>query len=302
MAGLDGKVLAMTRAATSRLHPRSHAICDRCGFRYNHDDLQWQYQWAGPRLQNLRLLVCKTCLDIPQEQLRTIVLPPDPVPIANPRPENYINANNPNSPVGQAPTSALSGSNIGTLIQSGGTYSAFIGSTSKPFAASATLTVSGTSFANWLGKDWSAPQAAVFLPTTIDSSGLALMVTGFTAVAPSNAPFLASGTTNYAFQGSSNASTWTTLASGTTSSASGQTISTSNLGGTAYRYHRFVLAGNGTAAAVAYLAINTDRGYSLSREHSKCIGVRWKMRHTITLKKMHRTKCNLRVWNFPMAV
>src|SRR6266699_3735482 len=206
----------MTRAATSRRSPRAHAICDRCGFRFNHDQLSWQYQWAGPKLQNLRLLVCKRCLDVPQEQLRTVVLPPDPVSIRDPRPENYENSNNPNSPVGQAPTSALAGSNIGTLIQGGGTYSAFIGSTNKPFGASATLAVSASSFTNWIGKDWSAPQSTVNLPTTIDSMGLALVATGFEATSPTNAKFLASGATNYAFQGSADAATWTTLASGTT--------------------------------------------------------------------------------------
>lgn len=69
--------------------PRALAICDRCNFTYNHSDLTFQSQWAGVKLQNLRLLVCRTCLDVEQPQLRTIVIPPDPIPIANPRPENY---------------------------------------------------------------------------------------------------------------------------------------------------------------------------------------------------------------------
>jgi hypothetical protein len=34
-------------------------------------------------------LVCKTCYDTPQEQLRAIVVPADPVPIINPRAPNY---------------------------------------------------------------------------------------------------------------------------------------------------------------------------------------------------------------------
>jgi len=49
------------------------------------DDLSYQYQWAGTGLVNLGLLVCPECLDVPQEQFRTIVLPPDPVPRINPR-------------------------------------------------------------------------------------------------------------------------------------------------------------------------------------------------------------------------
>ncbi len=251
----------MTRAAVSRSHPRAHAICVRCGFRYNHDELQWQFQWAGTKLQNLRLLVCKYCLDEPQEQLRTIILPTDPVPIRDPRPENEQNANNPNSPIGQAPLASLSGSNIGTLIQGGGTYSAFMGSSNKPYSQSATLAVSGSSFANWIGKDWFAPHNTGFLPTTIDSTGVALAATGFEATAPTNAKFLASGITNYAFQGSSDASTWTTLASGATVGTVGETITSGALSGNSYRYHRFVLSGDGVnAAAVAQLTIDTNRG------------------------------------------
>lgn len=64
-------------------------MCDRCGFMYTLNDLTWQYQWAGTRLQNLRLRVCEDCMDIPQEQLRAIILPPDPVPVDQPRTEYY---------------------------------------------------------------------------------------------------------------------------------------------------------------------------------------------------------------------
>lgn len=43
---------------------------------------------------SLQILVCRECLDIPQSQLRPIVLPPDPVPIFNPRPEAYTQDDN----------------------------------------------------------------------------------------------------------------------------------------------------------------------------------------------------------------
>jgi hypothetical protein len=69
--------------------PRAFAVCDRCGFVYNHKDLNWQSQWIGPQVQNLKILVCDSCLDKKQEQLRTIVLPPDPIPVDTPRPEHY---------------------------------------------------------------------------------------------------------------------------------------------------------------------------------------------------------------------
>ncbi len=62
---------------------------DRSGFILNHRDMRWQYAWAGPQLINLQLLVAPDMYDIPQEQLRTIVIPPDPAPIFNLRPEPY---------------------------------------------------------------------------------------------------------------------------------------------------------------------------------------------------------------------
>ena len=80
------------RARTSAKSPQAHAICDRCGFRYNHVDLQWQYDWRGASLQNLRILVCNTCYDAPQEQLRAIVVPADPVPIDQPRTQDFVAA------------------------------------------------------------------------------------------------------------------------------------------------------------------------------------------------------------------
>lgn len=80
------------RARTSATSPQAHAICDRCGFRYNFVDLQWQYDWRGAALQNLRILVCNDCLDTPQEQLRAIVVPADPTPIVNARVQDFTTA------------------------------------------------------------------------------------------------------------------------------------------------------------------------------------------------------------------
>jgi hypothetical protein len=56
---------------------------------YNHSALRWQFDWAGASLINKRILVCDTCYDEPQQQLRAIVIPADPVPILNPRTEPY---------------------------------------------------------------------------------------------------------------------------------------------------------------------------------------------------------------------
>ena len=80
------------RARTSSRNPQAHAICDGCGFRFNHVDLQWQYDYRGGELANLRILRCRDCTDVPQQQLRSFVIPADPVPIQNPRPQDFVAA------------------------------------------------------------------------------------------------------------------------------------------------------------------------------------------------------------------
>ena len=77
------------RAKVSATSPSAFAICDRCGFLYNHRDLHWQYDFRGRSLANLRILVCETCEDKPQNQLKPRIIPPDPMPIQNARPERY---------------------------------------------------------------------------------------------------------------------------------------------------------------------------------------------------------------------
>lgn len=67
-------------------HPDAAGICDRCGVRYNLADLRWQYEYRGLRLSNTRFRVCRRCMDVPDEHLRPIITPPDPVPVADPRP------------------------------------------------------------------------------------------------------------------------------------------------------------------------------------------------------------------------
>ena len=77
------------RVIVNQLHPSPQGLCDRCGIPYNLAALNWQFEWAGARLQNTMFLVCSICMDVPQEQLRNIVLPPDPAPVMNARIENY---------------------------------------------------------------------------------------------------------------------------------------------------------------------------------------------------------------------
>lgn len=77
------------RAKISSRNPQAAAICDGCGFVFSHSELRFQMQWSGNKLVNLKQLVCRRCNDIPQTQLRAIVLPADPMPVLNPRVQNY---------------------------------------------------------------------------------------------------------------------------------------------------------------------------------------------------------------------
>jgi len=80
------------RARANPAAPTAAGICDRCGFVHQHSDLRWQYDWRGASLANIRLLVCNTCYDNAQPQLRAIVIPADPVPIQNPRTQDFVAA------------------------------------------------------------------------------------------------------------------------------------------------------------------------------------------------------------------
>lgn len=77
------------RARVSITNPEAFGVCDRCSFLYNRVDLHYQFDWRGPNLQNLRILVCDTCMDQDQPQLKPKITPPDPRPIENPRFEPY---------------------------------------------------------------------------------------------------------------------------------------------------------------------------------------------------------------------
>lgn len=69
--------------------PRPLGACDKCGFIYNRDRLKWQYEWSGLKQRNTEMLVCPTCMDAQQPQLRAFTIPIDPVPILNPRPGEF---------------------------------------------------------------------------------------------------------------------------------------------------------------------------------------------------------------------
>ena len=70
-------------------NPRAWGTCDRCGFIWNLYRLDYQFEWQGPELQNTRYRVCPICEDVPFQHNRPIVVPLDPEPVADPRPQQY---------------------------------------------------------------------------------------------------------------------------------------------------------------------------------------------------------------------
>ena len=77
-------------ATVNAQNPEGWGVCDHCGFWRNRSDLTWQFEWGGNNLYNKEVIVCRDrCYDTPQEQLRTIILPPDPPPVVNARPPNF---------------------------------------------------------------------------------------------------------------------------------------------------------------------------------------------------------------------
>lgn len=86
---MSGPLHPTGRGRVSQRSPRALAVCQRCNFTYNRIDLQNQSQWQGMQLQPLNIYVCRHCLDRPQQQLRTIILPPDPIPVWMPFQEQY---------------------------------------------------------------------------------------------------------------------------------------------------------------------------------------------------------------------
>ena len=77
------------RATINPSAPEALGICDRCGFLYNLRSLRYQWDYAGSGMVNRQLRVCNRCYDTPNEQLRTIILPPDPMPVRGARIEPF---------------------------------------------------------------------------------------------------------------------------------------------------------------------------------------------------------------------
>jgi len=66
-------------------NPKALGICDYTGFVFNRNDLVRQMEWRGNALVWTGFYVGKPYIDKPNEQLRPPILPPDPVPVKEPR-------------------------------------------------------------------------------------------------------------------------------------------------------------------------------------------------------------------------
>lgn len=76
-------------ARTNPRSPRGWATDQRTGFIFNLEKLQYQMEWRGLQLMSTNLQVGPQYLDIPQRQLGTIILSPDPPPLPSALPEPY---------------------------------------------------------------------------------------------------------------------------------------------------------------------------------------------------------------------
>lgn len=262
----------------SRSKPQAQGVCDRCGRWFNHKDLMWQFDWVGARLQNLRILICQPCRDKPQENIRTIILPPDPMPIMNPRPESFPSDNNPISGIGYDPAGNFPhppGSNFSTVFGSltggGGPESVVFGAP-KFMVQAASLTPSSTGInpGNSVGINWSQIPGNPKIPSQLNQSSSQSYLVNQTIVnSPLDAPFLGSGPTTVVVEGSNDGASWTTIASVVSQGIKNETLTLASPNSGFYGYHRVRVVGDGvTSAAISFLQFSTV-GPSLAQTGSE---------------------------------
>jgi hypothetical protein len=90
-------------AYTNPHAPRAQGVCDHCGFWFQLYKLTYVHQWQGTKLIYTRFRVCAACKDRPNPQQKARLAPPDPVPVYDPRPENFIASRFDPSPVSGNP-------------------------------------------------------------------------------------------------------------------------------------------------------------------------------------------------------
>jgi len=202
-------------------------------------------------------------MDKPQEQLRTIVLPPDPTTIKDARPEAYASDDNPLSPLGFDATHMFpsppqfAGANTGNLTLGGGRDAAFNGVTNKRFDYCASLAASVSGLQNFIGKNWAGDVSGITAPSSLAPPVQTHIASGFTMFAPNDRPFYGGGSTAYQFQGSNDGTIYAALYSASTVGTVGEIITVDLAGGARYQYHRVAFNGDGLSPiGIAQLQIN----------------------------------------------
>lgn len=263
----------------SRSKPRAQGVCDRCGLWFNHKDLQPQFDWVGARLQNKFILVCKPCRDKPQENIRTIILPADPMPVQNPRPEQFPLDNNPISGIGFDPAGlwtppgspAPFSTTFGSLTGGGGPEGCFFGGPNKMFVLSAHLTPSstGTNPGNSVGVNWSNIPGNPTTPSQLSTPSQKYVVNSTVVNSPVDAPFLGSGATSVVVEGSNDGATWTTIATKVSAGIKNEQLTIPSANSAFYGYHRVRIVGDGsTPAAISFIQFSTP-GPSIAQTGSE---------------------------------
>jgi hypothetical protein len=243
-------------------NPRAKAVCDRCGQQWQLEELKWQYQWVGPRLQNLRVYVCPPCLDKPQPNIKTIVIPADPIPVFNPRPEQYVSDDNPLSAIGVDANwlTPTYGSRIGSMTVGGGINAAFDGNKIKTswLSAATPSSVIGSSYQAYVGINWQGNVAQLAMPSSLKPPVLTHSLSSVTVTAPIDRGVLDGIATTFQIQSSPTDtpvfSAWTTLATGSLTGAAGQSVGvtiSATAANSLSQFHRVAFLGNG----VTYLSV-----------------------------------------------
>ncbi len=77
---------------------RAHGQCDRCNRQWALNDLQYQYDFRGDTGTKTRGRVFPEGMDKPYEGNRPVKIPPDPVPVLDPRVEPFLAEENAGTP------------------------------------------------------------------------------------------------------------------------------------------------------------------------------------------------------------
>lgn len=77
--------------ASRDAHAGPWCTCSTCGLLWSQRSMQFQYDFQGGSAPiNRQILRCPKCIDGLRYQAKLLIIPPDPPPLFNTRPENYV--------------------------------------------------------------------------------------------------------------------------------------------------------------------------------------------------------------------